>query len=488
MKVATGFKDAMGATVVDGDIYVGDIDRLIKLVDKDGDGFFETLQEVGKIPANGGWFEYAFRPVYKDNRFWFALAGHFAGSGWGEVQKGHDRHSVISMGMDEKYAVVAGGIRSPDGIALGPMNEVFITDNQGSWRPASMLIEVRQGRNYGYKALSPTPLTDRPVSPPALWIPYSEANDSPTEPALIKKGIYAGQFFYGDISRGGVYRAFVEEVKDPATGMMEYQGACMPFSGGFEVGIHRMRVAESGDVFVGGLGTGSYNNQGWRGTTFGLQKLVPNGKAVFEILAARARRGGLELEFTAPLSDAAALVGAYTVKQWDYVPTATYGGPKTNPENYLVVQSAMLSPDLKRLLLRIDALKKGRVVHVKSNGLKSAAGDSCWNKEIWYTLNNLSETAPFSVATGLAAAGSEAFRIHLRQADGSLWMRAGDPARAILADGAGRILWRGSLEIGRETRIATSGMPAGLAFAAVSAGGATLTRKITLQGREQGLD
>lgn len=482
-KVATGFKDAMGAVVVDGSIYVGDIDRIVKLVDKDGDGVFETLQEVGKLPAYGGWFEYAFGPVYKEGRFYMALAGHFAGSGWGEKQKGPDRHTVVAMGMDGKYELVAGGIRSPDGIALGPGNEVFITDNQGSWRPGSMLIEVRAGRNYGYKALDATPFTDKPVSPPALWIPFSEANDSPTEPALIRQGAYAGQFFYGDISRGGMYRAFVEKVKDPATGLMEYQGACLPFSGGFEVGIHRLRIDTDGEIFLGGLGTGSWNNQGWQGTTFGLQKLVPNGKAVFEILAARSRQGGMELEFTKPVGPEAGTAARYAMNQWSYAPTATYGGPKQNIENNLAIQSVQLSTDRRKVFLAVGALKPGRVVHLKINGLKSAEGDTAWIKETWYTLNHMSTEAPFSVPVSAAAgAGPEGLEAKLRTAGGEVAIHIAGigRAQAEIADARGRVLWRAALERGREYRLDRARFQPGLLFLKVVAGRSTLTRQVAL--------
>ena len=58
-KIADGFKDALGVLYVDGSIYVGDIDRLIKLVDNNGDGYFETKETFAKIPAYNAWFEFA---------------------------------------------------------------------------------------------------------------------------------------------------------------------------------------------------------------------------------------------------------------------------------------------------------------------------------------------------------------------------------------------------------------------------------------------
>jgi hypothetical protein len=64
-EIATDFKDAQGLCIVDGNIYVGDIDRIVKLVDAAGDGIYEGKVEIGKIPYYGVWFEYAFGPVYR---------------------------------------------------------------------------------------------------------------------------------------------------------------------------------------------------------------------------------------------------------------------------------------------------------------------------------------------------------------------------------------------------------------------------------------
>jgi hypothetical protein len=486
-KIATGFKDAMGAAVVNGEIYIGDIDRIVKLVDKDGDGVYETHQEVGKLPAYGGWFEYSFGPVYKDGKFYMAMAGNFDLSGTAEKQLGPDRHVVLAMGMDGRYEVLAGGIRSPDGIGLGPRNEVFITDNQGAWRPASMLIHVKAGRNYGYRALSATPLVDKPVSPPAIWIPFGEANDSPTEPFLMNKGTYAGQFFYGDIGRGGLYRAFVEEVKDPATGAMEYQGACFPFSGGFEVGIHRIRIDDDGDIFVGGLGTGSQSNQGWNGKTFGLQKLVANGKVIFEILAVRARKGGMELEFTKPVADISGLAERYAVRQWHYSPTADYGGPKVGTET-VPIQSVQVSPDKMKVFLRMDGLKKNKVVHIRTTGLKSAQGDTSWIKETWYTLNNFSETPPFTPPAALERATPAqpdrldlAVRVSRRFAE--ITASGSGPLTLTITDWQGRQRVVSSLVAGKTYRYDKNSIPPGMLILRVSNGRSFQVRSMAFLGQ-----
>lgn len=385
-EIATGLKDAHGLTVVNGEIYVGDLDRVVKLVDADGNGVYEGKQEIGKFPAYNGWFEYAFGPVHKDGRLYMGLAVAVLHGGNWVRQLGPDRGTVISMPITGgAYQVEVDGLRAPAGLALGPSGDLFVTDNQGGWKPSGQIIHVVPGRFYGYRNEPAGKFQNQPVTPPSIWAPYKETNDSPTEPVLMTAGPYAGQLVYGDIGRGGFYRAFLEKVKG------EYQGAIFAMSGGFEVGTYRLRTNSKGEIFTGGLGIGSHHGQGWNYTRFGLQKLIPNGKSVFEMLAVRAKTKGLEIEFTTPVSDAASTLSQYQVQQWGYTPTQAYGGPKIGTQ-LKTVTAARISADGRKVYLEITGLKTGQVTLIKLNGLKSRAGENPWYPTTWYTLNAIPDT------------------------------------------------------------------------------------------------
>ncbi len=404
-KIADNFVDAHGLTVVDGEIYVGDIDRIVKLENPDANGFFRDKKEIGKLPSYDGWFEYAFGPVYKEGKFYMALALSVQFSGFDSPQIGPDRSTVVSIPLSGgKYEVVASGFRAPDGIAVGPGNEIFVTDNQGGWRPASMITNVRQGRHYGYMVNPPAKFQSEPVTPPTIWTPHGEGNESPTELILMKNGKYAGQFVYGDIGRGGIYRAFVEEVDG------EFQGGMTVFSGGFEVGIHRLREGVNGEIYVGGLGVGEHRNQGWNETRFGLQRLAPKaGANKFEILTVRARKGGMTIEFSKPVGAGGEDKSRYTVQQWSYNPTAAYGGGKVDQKGR-TVNKALLSPDRRKVFLEINELTAGQVVFINVGDVKAQDNDSLWYSKSWYTLNRLSEMQPFEVPVKVAEnSGKAAF-------------------------------------------------------------------------------
>jgi hypothetical protein len=483
-EIASGFKDAQGLCVVNGDIYVGDIDRIVKLVDKDGDGKFETLQEIGKLPSYDGWFEYAFGPVHKDGKLYMALAVGVQMSGWPTKQMGKDRGTVVSIPIGGgTYTVVAEGLRAPNGITIGPDGEIFTTDNQGGWRPASPLFHVRQDKFFGYRVDPAGPIqksfrtADRiakgdTASPPALWIPYREANDSPTEPAVIKSGPYAGQFVYGDISLGGIYRAFLEKVNG------EYQGGMIQHSGGLECGMHRMRTGPNGEIYMGGLGIGSQDNQGWKGTTFGLQKLVPNGSQTFEIISVKSRAAGMELEFSLPVGASGEAISNYAVQQWRYLPDSAYGGPKRDVQNR-TVKSIKVSSDRKRVFLEITGLQAKQEVYIATSNLKSQDGaKSLWYAKTWYTLNAISPSQPFepSVAVKREADGVAAPRLKVERLARGLKIVLPDAGRyrVELLDFQGRVVGGGA-EASGAVELRLDGIRSGLHIVRAEGNGRALS-------------
>lgn len=382
--IADSLIDAMGVCVVEGKIYIGDLNRILRLEDRNGDGKYETKETVGEFPAKDGWFEYAFGPIHKDGYLYMGLGVHTKQSGEPEVQLVQDRGTLIRIPVTGgKYEVVARGIRNPDGIGLGPKNEIFVSDNQGGWRPASAILHVQPGKFYGYRSTGDTFTT--PVTPPSIWLPHGELNNSPTELVPMKAGRYPGQFLYGDFANQKLFRAFLDPVNDT------YQGAVFPVTGGLRYAAHRMAIDDQGVIYIGGIVL--------TGGTTGPQKLVPKPAAeVFEMLAIRARQGGLEIEFSQPVGSMAARKGMYALQHWGYKPTSAYGGTKQETAT-LPVSSLQISADSTRVFLAIGGLAAGKVVQVSlSDSLKSRSGRNLWFKDGFYTLNTLSNSPPLAAS------------------------------------------------------------------------------------------
>ncbi|MET7396679.1 family 16 glycoside hydrolase [Dactylosporangium sp. NPDC005572] len=385
-RIATGLREPMGLKIVDGIIYVSQKHELTELTDTNGDGQIDRYRTVATWPFDGNFHEFGFGLLYQDGYFYLNLSVSInQGGATTEPQGSPNRGTSLKVNRSTgAVQYVAGGLRTPDGIGWGPQGEVFVTDNQGGWLPASKLVQIKQDRFFGHYTNPDGPFDGQPVTAPVLWLPQNEIANSPSTPLVLHSGPFAGQLAFGDVTYGGIQRAYLEKIGG------EYQGAVFRMTQGLEMGVLRISEGPDGALYAGGLGAGG--NWGQEGKlTYGLQKLTPNGTSTFDIKAMRAVPGGFELEYTQPVSTttAAQLAAHYTAKQWRYVSTPAYGGPKVDEET-LAVTSATLSADRLKVTIGLSGLKPGRVVYVRSpRPFTSTSGASLWSTEAWYTLNAL---------------------------------------------------------------------------------------------------
>jgi uncharacterized protein YegP (UPF0339 family) len=383
-RIASGLKEPMGIKYVDGKLYVSQKTGLTELNDTNGDWVTDNYRTVATWPFGGNFHEFAFGLLYQDGSFYINLSVAIdEGGNTTNPQPSANRGSTIKVNKATgAVSYIAGGLRTPHGIGWGPAGDLFVTDNQGGWLPASKLVQIKQNRFFNHYMNPPGPFESQPITQPVLWLPQNEIANSPSNPILLSQGPFAGQLVFGDVTYGGIQRGFLEKVNG------EYQGAVFRMTQGLESGVSRMTLGPDGALYTGGIGAGG--NWGQAGKlTYGLQKVAFNGTNAFDILAMRAVAGGFELEYTQPLSDAtvSGLVSKYQAQQWRYVPTVAYGGPKVDEET-LPVTSATVSSDRKKVTIKLSGLKAGRVVHVRSpRPFASQSGEQLWSTEAWYTLN-----------------------------------------------------------------------------------------------------
>ncbi len=382
-RLASGLAEPLGMAVVDGEIYVLQKQELTQLIDHDGD---EIIDEYRTICNGWGvtadFHEFAFGLVHQDGYFYATLS--MAMRLTEDEKQLPDRGRTIRISPDGSFESVNFGLRTPNGIGVGPEDQLFVLDNQGQWLPGNKLIHVREGdfNGMGWGWLDESAPMPRMV-PPAIWLPEDEIGNSPSEPVLVKEGIFKGQMLHGDVSHGGLVRDYLEKING------KYQGAAFRFSQGFAAGTNRLRWGPDGALYVGQVGMvgGGWS---WKDQTSGLQKLTYNGKIPFEMLAVRARPKGFEIEFTQPLSKTIqADFKKIFIQQWWYKPTPNYGGPKMDLTD-LKAKSIKLSEDGKRLYVEIPGLRKENVVYFRLPiDLMSASGQPLWASEAWYTLNEI---------------------------------------------------------------------------------------------------
>ncbi|MER8220632.1 family 16 glycoside hydrolase [Streptomyces sp. NPDC094143] len=390
-KVAEGLREPMGIKYVDGSLYVSQKHELTRLVDDDGDDVTDTYRTVATWPYGGNFHEFAFGLLYRDGYFYVNLSVAIDyGGATTTPQPAPGRGTTYKISKTTgRISPVAGGLRTPNGIGWGPEGGLFTTDNQGGWLPSSKLVQIKQDRFFNHYTEPAGPFESSPVTAPVLWLPQNEIANSPSTPLYLTKGQFAGQMLIGDVTYGGLQRAYLEKVKG------QYQGAVFRYTQGLEAGVNRISLGPDGAVYAGGLGAdGNWGQEGK--LRFGLQKLTPNGGNTFDIKSMRAVPGGFDLTYTQPVSEqtAAQLAQRYRVEQWRYTPTTDYGGLKIGEER-LAVRSATLSDDRRTVRLRTDGLKPGHVVHVRSpRPFTSAAGEALWSTEAWYTLNEMPGKQP----------------------------------------------------------------------------------------------
>jgi len=111
-----------------------------------GDGetdFYESFfadTDVSDQPIQA--FNYGLQTDRKGN-FIYAKGGQYTT----DDEPGH----IIRVTPDgKKKESLAIGFRAPNGVTVGPKDDIYSSDNQGNWMPANKISLIQQGKFYGY--------------------------------------------------------------------------------------------------------------------------------------------------------------------------------------------------------------------------------------------------------------------------------------------------------------------------------------------------
>lgn len=402
---AHGLHEILGlAHHKDGWLYVTQRGDVSRIKDTDGDGkadLFELVTDGWQI--SGDYHEYAFGSRFdKDSNLWVALC--LTGSFTSNVKFRGWAGKVTPEG---KFVPTTSGVRSPGGIGLNAVGDVFYTDNQGPWNGTCGLKHISVGGFVGHpesfkwyadpaaKYLGTAPAVPKSPSrmmieakripqltPTAILFPYNKMGQSASgvdcDLSGGKFGPFKTQLFVGDQTHSTVMRVFLEKVNG------RYQGACFPFRQGFGSGNVPVRFAGDGSLISGGT------SRGWgsRGTKpFAIERVVWTGKTPFEIHEMRARPDGFELTFTLPVDPASAGdAKSYEMKTYTYIYQSSYGSPEVD-HTTPTIDRAVVAADRKSVRLYVGPLQEGHVHELHAAGLRSAEGLELLHKQAYYTLN-----------------------------------------------------------------------------------------------------
>ncbi len=389
-RYAAGLYEPLGLKIIDGKVFVLGRDRITRLTDSNNDGeadFYESFNSDRTLYPSYHAFAFDLQTDSKGN-IYFVSGGN---------QIGQDRPgyaTVMKISHDgTKSETVGDGFRAPNGMEIGPHDEIAVSDNQGHWIPSSKISLVKPGGFYGHVA---DPRVDSKASIPAsydeplLWIPYTMDNSSgggTWAPSGTKWGPYAEHLLHTSYGFSSLFAVMDETVGDTK------QAGIVKFPLKFLSGIMRARFNPAdGQLYVCGL-------KGWQtnGAKYGcFQRVRYTGKPLYmptgmHVLSNKT----IAITFDVPLDKTtAADPHNFDIQQWNYKWWSTYGSPEfslAHPgqkgKDTVEITGAKLSPDGKTVTLTTAPLRKVQQMDIKMQ-IKAADGGDV-HVEIGNTINKV---------------------------------------------------------------------------------------------------
>ncbi|HUE97358.1 MAG TPA: hypothetical protein VMN39_11905, partial [Longimicrobiaceae bacterium] len=361
-RYATGLNQPLGVRVVDDQIYVTGRDQITRLHDRNGDDeadFYEAFNN--EIMAGWNYHEFTMHlETDSEGNFYFAKA-----TPWPPYERGRNteitpHHGVLFRlspdGSD--LQVIATGMRNPNGLAIGPNDEIAYTDQQGHWMPTSPLHLIQDGGFYGF--VPSAHLEEAPTSfpNPILWTPQ-QVDNSPGNPIWITSQTWPeelqGGLMLASYGRANLSLILTETVNG------EVQGGHLNLPLTFESGLLRGRFAPDGHLYVNGLT--SWQSAGAKPGSF--HRVRYTGRSLYLPTALNVKANGIVLRFSDPVDPVTAADPAnYEVERWNYRWTSNYGSPLvsvSDPQregiDSVTVTSVQLGEDGRTVFLELPDMR-----------------------------------------------------------------------------------------------------------------------------------
>jgi len=381
-RFATGMFQPLGLKIVDGKVHVLGREQLTVLHDLNSDGeadFYQNLNNDCVVTDN--YHEFALDlQTDKAGNFYYAK-----GSPWPPQVTSPHQGCMMKLSKDgSKLEVYATGLRAPNGLGMGPNDELTFSDNQGHWIPACKVSWVKQGGFYGMTPAAHTSPAPTDFDKPLFWLPMNMDNSSGGEGWVSgdKWGPFNGQLLHTSYGKSTFFICYHEEVGG------KMQGGAVKLPLNFVSGVMRIRQSPSdGQIYVSGM-------RGWQtsGAQPGaFQRVRYTGKPANLPKTIRTQKDALVITFTDALAKDSASADNLAIEAWNYKWSGNYGSPEIKPSDGknghdIIVPSAVtLSPDGKTLTIGLPGLKPVDQLKIKYK-LETAAGGEASN-EIYYTIN-----------------------------------------------------------------------------------------------------
>jgi hypothetical protein len=385
-RFATGLYQAVGLKIIDGTIYVLGRDQITKLHDLNSDGeadFYENFNNASIVTERQDECNLGLETDAEGNSY-------FTKAGAGATPDRLHAHTGTMLKVPksgEGIEVIATGLRSCNGLAIGPSGELLCSDNEGTWSPASRINLIKRGGFYGQMETSHRTPPPKDFDQPIVWLPRS-FDTSPSGLLWAPKdwGPLGGHLLGMSYGQSILYHVMSEEV-DGVT-----QGAVFKLPMRFASGCMRGKFNPvDGQLYICGL-------KGWQtnaGNDGSLQRVRFTGKGVVMPIEFHAAKNGLFITFSQPLNPkAAGDPQNWSAERWNYKWQNKYGSqefslidPKKPKHDEVLMEEAHLSSDGKTVWLKCEDLKP--VMQMKIQYKIRDANGKDLRGEIYNTIHKL---------------------------------------------------------------------------------------------------
>ncbi|MFM7136162.1 MAG: DUF6797 domain-containing protein, partial [Planctomycetota bacterium] len=146
-RIASGLFQPLGVKVINGTIHVGCRDRIVKLVDLDGDGMtdrYDTFNDDHQVTEHFHEFAMGLETDADGNLYYAKSARHALPA----VVPHHG--TLLKVTPDgERTEILATGFRAANGVCVETDGTFWVTDQEGHWNPKNRINHVRPGGFYG---------------------------------------------------------------------------------------------------------------------------------------------------------------------------------------------------------------------------------------------------------------------------------------------------------------------------------------------------
>jgi hypothetical protein len=315
-RFASGLYQPLGLKIVNGKVFILGRDQLTRLHDSNGDGeadFYENFNNDAAITEYYHEFCLNLETDSKGN-FYFTKGGNLGPAT-------HPHHGcLLKIAADgSRIEVVATGLRAPNGMGMGPDDQVSTADNEGNWVPVCRVDLVKPNAFLGHVFTAHRDTPPDNFGNPLFWIAYNQDNSSGGQVWVNNDhwGPFPGQMLHMSYGKCSLFKTWKQEVDG------QVQGGYVRFPVNFDSGVMRGRFSPfDHQLYTCGLSV--WQTSGTK--KGGFYRVRYTGKPVVMPTQLIVKKNGVEITFTEPLDpETAKDPGSYAVDQWNYSWTKEYG-------------------------------------------------------------------------------------------------------------------------------------------------------------------